>query len=87
MLFSPWLCSTMFGASAGPANAWAGTSAADVYQHPAQMGESGSPPSNSIQTPDPTTGTTYCPIWTPANGRHGIANPDGVSPSTSGTSA
>src|SRR5215475_12681208 len=78
---------TTLGLAGFPAIASDGTSADDPQKQPVQTGKSGSPCSNSIQTPEPICGTKYDPLCLPAIGTHGIAQVDGVSPDTSGTIA
>ncbi|MCY1515906.1 hypothetical protein D9M68_505100 [compost metagenome] len=58
-----------------------------AHQAPDQMGASRLPASNSIQTPEPTLGSSTMPWPSPAKGAAGIAQPQGCSPSTAGTVA
>src|ERR1041384_8433230 len=76
----------MFG-SGGFASARGGT-LPGAKRQPLQIGFSGSPASNSTQTPAPGGGTMYTPIGGPvgpASGAHGSHQPDGVGPRTAGT--
>src|SRR4051794_23218966 len=53
-------------------------------KHPAQIGKSGSPPSNSTHTFAPTGGIANRPTPEPAYGTHGVAQLNCPSPSTAG---
>src|SRR5437867_4200246 len=67
------------------ASARLGTSPAEPNQHPDQIGWSTSPCSNSIHTPVPIWGIDQNPICLPVTGKHGIAQLEVSSLSTSGT--
>src|SRR5258708_3855867 len=56
-------------------------------KQPLQIGYDTSPPSNSIQTAAPTSGTKKKPTLGPAYGTHSWHQPVGVPPSTEGTVA
>src|SRR5271169_3765914 len=81
-MFWPVVCNTMFcpGGMAGGAVAKIGTSATKPQNPPLQIGWSGSPCSNSIQTCEPMGGTMKQPAWMPAAGTQGIAQLEGVIP-------
>src|SRR5271165_1541286 len=80
-------CPRSGGIAGGGTVANTGMSAAVPQKPPVQMGKSGFPCSNSIQTCEPMGGTMKHPAWIPAAGTHGMAQLDGISPSTSGTCA
>src|SRR5262245_49429514 len=83
---SDWM--TKLGSAGLPSRAADGTSDCEPQRQPDQIGKDGSPCSNSTHTPAPIAGTKYTPIGVPvgpANGTHGSAQVDGISPSTSGT--
>src|SRR6266550_8266518 len=87
IVFWAVVCTRTCEIAGGTASASAGTSAALPHQLPVHTGCSGSPCSNSTQTPAPIGGTLHSPAWMPANGTHGSAHDDGTEPSTSGTIA
>src|SRR5918995_152151 len=71
----------------GGASSTGGTSAFEPNQQPDHIGYSGSPHSNSIQTPAPTFGSAKKPMPLPPNGTLGNAQPLSLLPITSGTVA
>src|SRR5258708_17699839 len=78
----------MLGETGNPSLASGGISAVVPHLHPVHMGFSGSPCSNSTQTPAPMGGTMYTPIGAPvgpASGTQGNAQEDGSRPTASGT--
>src|SRR5215216_6889401 len=85
MLLPPSVLSRNF--TYGGASSTGGTSAAEPNQQPDQIGYSGSPCSNSIQTPASFFGSAKKPMPLPPNGAQGIAQPLSLSPNTSGTVA
>src|ERR1041385_5821924 len=81
------VCSTMLGLTGFPFCAAPGTSDAVPQKQPLQIGNSGSPCSNSIHTAAPTCGTNHVPDFLPVTGTHGNAHDVGTAAPTSGTEA
>src|SRR4051794_8752021 len=78
----------MLGEIGSPNLTIGGISDGAPQRQPAQIGRSGSPCSNSTQTPAPIGGKTNTPIGGPvgpASGTQDSAQLDGVNPKTSGT--
>src|SRR5215470_9201351 len=82
-----WMQTFWPGGMGGGTSASVGTSANMPQKPPTQIGLSGSPPSNSIQTPAPICGTAKKPSALPANGTQGMAQLVGTTLDTAGTIA